>query len=128
MGTWTGRGASARIRSLAFVAIGTVVVTIFILFGSYGAPDQTPARIDVDTPAETSSEAPAAVPNPSRPPGEEENDPERLPPLYPELKVAELALPQHDEDLPFPEGKNARFVRFGNQMWGVGLNNQLFEM
>lgn len=64
---------------------------------------------------------------PQKPPVKDD-DPDRLPPLYPELKVAELALPQHEEDLPYPEGRNAKFVRFGNQMWGVGLNNQLFEM
>lgn len=50
------------------------------------------------------------------------------PPLYEDLAKAELSLPQHDAFLPAPEGRNGRFVRFENQMWGVGFNNQLFEM
>ncbi|KDQ16769.1 hypothetical protein BOTBODRAFT_30673 [Botryobasidium botryosum FD-172 SS1] len=51
-----------------------------------------------------------------------------LPPLYGELKVLESQLPQHNLSLPFPEGKNGRYIRFENQMWGVGLNNQLEEI
>lgn len=122
MTTWSGRGASTRIRLLALVALGTFIFSSFLLFGS-----RTPARVEVEQPIEAPSDKSSNTP-PKNPLKEEENDPERLPPLYPELKVAELALPQHDEDLPFPDGKNTRFVRFGNQMWGVGLNNQLFEM
>ncbi|KDQ16770.1 hypothetical protein BOTBODRAFT_186403 [Botryobasidium botryosum FD-172 SS1] len=51
-----------------------------------------------------------------------------LPPTYPELKVLESRLPQHNLSLPFPEGANGRYIRLENQMWGVGLNNQLEEV
>lgn len=40
----------------------------------------------------------------------------------------ERSLPQHDLDLPPPEGRDGRFVRFRNQMWGVGFNNLLGEV
>ncbi len=53
---------------------------------------------------------------------------EPLPPLYLDYFEAENLLPQHNENLPFPEGRTARFLRFGNQMWGVGLNNQFQEV
>ncbi|KDQ16717.1 hypothetical protein BOTBODRAFT_106532 [Botryobasidium botryosum FD-172 SS1] len=51
-----------------------------------------------------------------------------LPPLYGELKDIESKLPQHNLSLPFPEGRDGRYVRFENQMWGTGLNNQLEEI
>lgn len=122
MSTWTGRGASGRSRSLAVFALFCFLLSIFGLyhFGSSNDRRLTEEEIQGTLP----HPPPVAPPKPPA----EDNDPDRLPPLYPELKVAELALPQHDEDLPYPEGRNAKFVRFGNQMWGVGLNNQLFEM
>lgn len=49
-----------------------------------------------------------------------------LPPLKLEdIRSYERDLPQHNLSLPFPEGKNGRFVRFSNEMWALGLNNQL---
>jgi len=46
------------------------------------------------------------------------NDTTILPPLFPDLAKAEEKLPQHNETLPYPEGRNAKFLRFGNEMWG----------
>ncbi|KAF9506721.1 hypothetical protein BS47DRAFT_1321678 [Hydnum rufescens UP504] len=43
------------------------------------------------------------------------------------LQDQERRLPQHNLDLPYPEGRSAKMLRFGNQMWGVGFNNQLQE-
>jgi hypothetical protein len=37
-------------------------------------------------------------------------------------------LPQHDVDLPFPEGKDGRYVLFSNQIQMLGWNNLLNEM
>ena len=51
-------------------------------------------------------------------PQRDDNDSTRMPPLYPELAEAEERLSQHNEDLPFPEGRHAKFLRFGNEMWG----------
>jgi hypothetical protein len=46
------------------------------------------------------------------------NDTTILPPLYPDLAQAEERLPQHNENLPYPEGRHAKLLRFGNEMWG----------
>lgn len=122
MPSWSGRGASGRSRIVAFAALICFILSTFSLYhyGSPGAQYITEKELEKLTPSE-----PPSPPEPVEPP---EDDHGGLPPLYPELKVEELALPQHEEELPYPEGKNAKFVRFGNQMWGVGLNNQLFEM
>jgi len=40
----------------------------------------------------------------------------------------EDSLPQHDVDLPFPEGKEGRYVLFSNQIQMLGWNNLLNEM
>lgn len=37
-------------------------------------------------------------------------------------------LPQHDVNLPFPEGKEGRYVYFHNQIQMLGWNNQLNEV
>ncbi|GJJ11790.1 hypothetical protein Clacol_006028 [Clathrus columnatus] len=47
------------------------------------------------------------------------------PKTFEEIRAYERALPQHDLSLPFPEGEKGRFVRFSNEMWALGLNNQL---
>ncbi|KAF8303085.1 hypothetical protein DL93DRAFT_2173140 [Clavulina sp. PMI_390] len=52
----------------------------------------------------------------------------RLPPLYPQYAAEEVLLAQHNVSLSFPEGQDGRFIRFEDQMWGLGLNNQLFEI
>jgi len=121
MGTWSGRKASSRIRALIFIALGTVLLSTYILFR---LQLRRTTHVGVDPARNPLPSTPAQAPQPNK----DDKDADGLPPMYPQLKIAELALPQHDEELPFPEGKNARFVRFGNQMWGVGLNNQLFEM
>jgi len=40
----------------------------------------------------------------------------------------EDGLPQHDVNLPFPEGKEGRYVYFHNQIQMLGWNNQLNEV
>ncbi|KAF8312137.1 hypothetical protein DL93DRAFT_2229261 [Clavulina sp. PMI_390] len=51
-----------------------------------------------------------------------------LPPLYLDFVDSEEIRPQHNESLPFPEGQHGRFIRFGNQLWGVGVNEALQEV
>ena len=51
-----------------------------------------------------------------------------LPPAYERLKKWEMDLPQHDLDLPFPEGRTGRYVLFKNQITGLGWNNVLNEV
>lgn len=50
------------------------------------------------------------------------------PPTYKRLKEWESALPQHNLDLPFPEGRTGRYVLFKNQIQGLGWNNELNEV
>jgi len=53
---------------------------------------------------------------------------EQLPPSWTHLREWERNLPQHDTDLPSPEGRNGRYVSFANQVQGLGWNNQLNEV
>lgn len=41
-----------------------------------------------------------------------------LPPLYPEYRIKELALPQHNPDLPLPEGRNGKYVWISEHVRG----------
>ena len=50
------------------------------------------------------------------------------PPTYERLKKWEMDLPQHNLDLPFPEGRTGRYVLFKNQNVGLGWNNVLNEV
>jgi hypothetical protein len=57
------------------------------------------------------------------------SDPDPDPPAHWEkLYKWEDDLPQHDVDLPFPEGKSGRYVYFRNQIQMLGWNNQLNEV
>ncbi|KAJ6482173.1 hypothetical protein C8R47DRAFT_982030 [Mycena vitilis] len=49
------------------------------------------------------------------------------PPTYEALRKWEDNLPQHDLDLPFPEGRTGRYVKFSNEFKNVGWNNCLNE-
>ncbi|KAG6827606.1 hypothetical protein H0H92_011145 [Tricholoma furcatifolium] len=50
------------------------------------------------------------------------------PPTYESLRRWEDNLPQHDVNLPFPEGKTGRYVKFSNQIVMLGWNNVLNEV
>ncbi|CAA7265512.1 unnamed protein product [Cyclocybe aegerita] len=51
------------------------------------------------------------------------------PPIYTELREWEKNLPQHNPDLPFPEGKDGRYVLFSNSRVNLlGWNNKLNDM
>lgn len=51
-----------------------------------------------------------------------------LPPTWDYLREWERNLPQHDTELPVPEGRHGRYVSFSNQIQGLGWNNQLNEV
>ncbi|KAF8961932.1 hypothetical protein BDZ97DRAFT_1663420 [Flammula alnicola] len=50
------------------------------------------------------------------------------PPTYKHLKQWEMNLPQHNLELPFPEGHDGRYVYFRNQVRKLGWNNVLNEV
>jgi hypothetical protein len=49
------------------------------------------------------------------------------PPTHDKIREYEKNLPQHNLDLPFPEGRTGRYVRFNLQPKGQGWNNILNE-
>ncbi|KAI0789487.1 hypothetical protein C8Q75DRAFT_164637 [Abortiporus biennis] len=54
------------------------------------------------------------------------HDPE-FPPLYSEYHVKELALPQHNPNLPIPEGKDGKYLWIANHVDGLGWGNYMQE-
>ncbi|KIK69923.1 hypothetical protein GYMLUDRAFT_531194 [Collybiopsis luxurians FD-317 M1] len=50
------------------------------------------------------------------------------PPTWEKLYQWEDSLPQHDLNLPFPEGRTGRYVKFENQIKMLGWNNVLNEV
>ncbi|KAF8595319.1 hypothetical protein BDV93DRAFT_501348 [Ceratobasidium sp. AG-I] len=46
---------------------------------------------------------------------------------FDDIFLREAQLPQHNLSLSYPEGSNGRYVRFSNQVWGLGWNNILQE-
>lgn len=50
------------------------------------------------------------------------------PPTYEKLKKWEDNLPQHNLDLPYPEGRTGRYVKFSNQIKKLGWNNVFNEL
>lgn len=39
---------------------------------------------------------------------------------FDEIFLREAQLPQHNLSAPYPEGQGGRFLRFSNQVWGLG--------
>jgi hypothetical protein len=48
-------------------------------------------------------------------------------PNFRKIWKMEDRLPQHNLSLPFPEGKEGRYVKFSNQVYVLGWNNVLAE-
>ncbi|KAF9485790.1 hypothetical protein BDN70DRAFT_870675 [Pholiota conissans] len=64
----------------------------------------------------------------SGPSSSELDDLADYPPSYRDIRKLEQSLPQHNLDLPFPEGRNGRYVRFSCQIQQLGWNNVLNEL
>lgn len=69
-----------------------------------------------------------AKPTPPPPPPKETVTRWESPPTLAKLKQWERNLPQHNLDLPFPEGRTGRYVKFSNQVKRLGWNNAFNEM
>ena len=48
------------------------------------------------------------------------------PPRFYEWHDREKRLPQHDINLPYPQGREGRYIRFTNQVWGTSKINIVF--
>src|SRR5882757_10370931 len=42
-----------------------------------------------------------------------------LPPLFPQYHLSELALPQHNPDLPYPEGRTGKYIWLSEHTHGA---------
>ncbi|KAF7308493.1 hypothetical protein HMN09_00698300 [Mycena chlorophos] len=78
---------------------------------------QQSQQVEAAASVEPSPEPTPAGPPPKSPP----------PPEFQSVRAWVHNLPQHDLDLPFPEGKTGRYVRFANEARYVGWNNCLNE-
>ncbi|KAI8981311.1 hypothetical protein BD414DRAFT_492292 [Trametes punicea] len=54
-------------------------------------------------------------------------DKDRKPPLYEKYHQWELQLPQHNPDLPYPEGRNGEYIWMANHVHGSGWGNAMQE-
>jgi len=52
----------------------------------------------------------------------------RLPPLYSEYRLRELALPQHNLDLQYPEGRNGKYLWLSEHVHGMCLVAPVFPV
>ena len=110
-------------RKIVFVIVGFLVIfsSWHFLVSSYALLPET-AGAPLSTPELT----PAYEPAPPKLSVEVcDQDP---PANWDKLYKWEDNLPQHNVDLPFPEGKEGRYVYFANQIQGLGWNNLLNEM
>lgn len=109
MNKTTTRSTFGRHRLHFIIAFVISVILLLSLF----SPSKTYERIRAKLPevyAETLSQ------------------PKTPPPTYKNLRNWEANLPQHDLDLPFPEGRTGRYVKFSNQIVMLGFNNVLNEV
>ncbi|KAH8999627.1 hypothetical protein EDB86DRAFT_650453 [Lactarius hatsudake] len=49
------------------------------------------------------------------------------PPRFYKWHEREKQLPQHDPNLPYPQGREGRYIRFSNQIFGLGWGNAMQE-
>ena len=112
----TARSTFGRHR-LQFI-IAFIISFTFLLFllnpvQTYQRFRAQPSEIFEEQPASGSPPAPLPLPPP---------------PKYEKLRQWEANLPQHNLDLPFPEGRTGRYVKFSNQIVMLGWNNVFNEM
>ncbi|KAH9012602.1 hypothetical protein EDB83DRAFT_2233677 [Lactarius deliciosus] len=50
------------------------------------------------------------------------------PPRFYQWHKREKQLPQHNPDLPYPQGREGRYIRFSNQLFGLGWGNSMQEL
>jgi hypothetical protein len=77
------------------MAIGAVtVISLWLVLYAYTRGRSTePVKLDIDADAV-----------------------DRLPPLYKQYSASEEQLPQHNLNLPFPDGRHAKYIWFSNHV------------
>ncbi|KDR82446.1 hypothetical protein GALMADRAFT_237772 [Galerina marginata CBS 339.88] len=121
---------SRRIFLLPLLVIGTVLLSLTYFYdpGSWSAvAERFPLGLSITT---TGNRTPPSSTTTTGLVDEEEEvlvvDPD-YPPSYRALKKQIQDLPQHNLDLPFPEGRNGRYVKFSSEIQLLGWNNVLNE-
>ncbi len=114
---------SLRARRKIFIVIVVAFLVIFLLRHFLVSSFVLLPETSLSTP-ELTEPAPELAP-PKLSVSVCDHDP---PPNWDKLYKWEDDLPQHNVDLPFPEGKEGRYVYFANQIQGLGWNNLLNEM
>ena len=106
----------------------TVVVLLLaaVLYSIYSIASASTQRIKIQRASETSKTSAVTVvygDGHHRQAKLVDSVKEKLPPKWEHLKEWEKNLPQHNLDLPYPEGQNGRYVKFSNQIQYLGWNN-----
>ncbi|KAF7357420.1 hypothetical protein MSAN_01338000 [Mycena sanguinolenta] len=109
---WYQRGTASRRRQVACVALALFVVVLLVLPRARTTVNPSGSSGGSTTNSDNAETTPLKLPGP---------------PSHEVLRKWEEDLPQHNLDLPFPEGRNGRYVKFSNQMVLVGWNNCLNE-
>ena len=121
---WRNKSRLVRTRQRRWLLFSGIAIVVLILFASihqrYGPP--FPSFAPLAQHHETQ-----VTPN-HETPNQETNLDLDQPPTYERLKKWEMDLPQHNLDLPYPEGRTGRYVLFKNQIQMLGWNNQLNEV
>ncbi|KAH9947083.1 hypothetical protein B0H21DRAFT_740270 [Amylocystis lapponica] len=110
--------------SKRYTKLGFAVIVSFLtwaLFRRLGEIDANENLNDsiviVDPPSDPSEHSPLLSPPPPPPP----------PPLYEKYHKYELQLPQHNPHLPYPEGREGKYLYIENHAHASGWNNVMQE-
>jgi hypothetical protein len=109
-----------RTRRRSIIICGSITLLLIIIFGSLLAHPKTRKHAK-DIYQETFREK-------LTPESNLRHVIEMGPPHYDSIHEYERNLPQHDLSLPFPEGKDGRYVWFANQIKLLGWNNCFNEV
>ncbi|KAK7054400.1 hypothetical protein VNI00_003594 [Paramarasmius palmivorus] len=115
-----GLRSTRRFQFLALTVVCFFVVIFLTTSSSYSGPTAIFNAVQKGLGFEPDADLYEGSVEPERRPPE--------PPTWERLRKWEDELPQHNLELPFPEGKNGRFVRFSNQVKQLGWNNVLNEV
>lgn len=113
----SGFRLSRRVQFIFVVAVCTLSLTLFLNSSHSRAARANFSKLTGLSPGGRFFEG--AIEASRRPPE---------PPTWDRLREWEASLPQHDLNLPYPEGREGRYVKFTNQVNQLGWNNVLNDL
>jgi hypothetical protein len=118
-------GSGTRRRKFIFFAVVAVVLILLLVHPTI----RDTVTVHVDSKFIPENEPDTNNDHPSKfIPENNPNTHNDYPPSYEQLRKWEKSLPQHNLDLPYPEGKTGRYVKFTVQIQQLGWNNCLNEL